>query len=682
MTARYKISDSTFPISIFSTSSINATSTYTVNKTKVYYTDFSQLYQSNAFSYTVGTTTPDYKNGSFKITVSGNNGNSFLVYAMDCILYAPIESTSGWGDATWSDNPTVQYTYSSWSIYGEDNYVGPSITNSFDGVDVSGVKYKYTTPSVFYIQPGVPNTLDSDKYSVPVYSFIGSPIFSSANCTGGCANQSSALIGRLNYDYTTNMNWILYYQMNPSSNTCSYNPINGNMGFPFYYSSATNSSFLYFEVIFALPMYGGEFLTNKLINSKGLNGSAPTAPGYLMAFYKRSIPACNTSPYEPYTTDPPETILQYSNYTKSTDPDAIPVGNFFPVIYESGNFANQNTGKLPYNCSLLYLLNYIGSAGTLYDTDSKIYSTVHDALVGLGWLENVGTGTGVNFGKVKTVNSGSVNLGSGWYFAGYVPHNFAYQSTSQKWSSSVKEVPTLLSQNVSSFPTTFGGKSVVQTSTSTYGTTTGTTSFMGNNVVMATTVPTDSIGNVVSYYAGDKVGTPVGNYFWQSMTTNCVPLSVMYTPGRPFAINVSIVKDCVFAYTQQNSVPYIQVQIGNDDKSDKSIIVTKYFQPNVGSSKVFYDTVVFNVNFNYPNDFAHCDNGGCTLENDRNKCNNIYLYNYSNANIYIIVDSYHKASKYVNSDSCTVTPGNSAVFSSSNTAANGVGARYYRQACA
>ena len=648
----------------------------------MYYTDFSQLYQSNAFSYTVGTTTPDYKNGSFKITVSGNNGNSFLVYAMDCILYAPIESTSGWGDATWSDNPTVQYTYSSWSIYGEDNYVGPSITNSFDGVDVSGVKYKYTTPSVFYIQPGVPNTLDSDKYSVPVYSFIGSPIFSSANCTGGCANQSSALIGRINYDYTTNMNWILYYQMNPSSNTCSYNPINGNMGFPFYYSSATNSSFLYFEVIFALPMYGGEFLTNKLINSKGVNGSVPTAPGYLLAFYKRSIPACNTSPYEPYTTDPPQTILQYSNYTKSTDPDAIPVGNFFPVIYESGNFANQNTGKLPYNCSLLYLLNYIGSAGTLYDTDSKIYSTVHDALLNMGWLENVGTGTGVNFGKVKTVNSGSVNLGSGWYFAGYVPHNFAYQSTSQKWSSSVKEVPTMKSteNHLNYSPQTYN-----LTTTYSYGSTTGSTPFMGNNIVMATTVPTDSSGNVVSYYAGDKVGTPVGNYFWQSMTTQCAPLSVLYSAGNAFVIYVNVGENCTdgigcstlstACQIYQDSCPYIQTSRG-DSQGNDYIIITKYFQPNMCSSKVFYPIVVFNVNFT--NKYG---NYSTTEKTTLTYCNDIFLYNYTNQTIQVQCASYHQ-NTYYRTESCNVSSGNSGHFTAQNTgsAKGSKKSGYYRNA--
>lgn len=515
MTSAYPLSDSSYPFTVFTPSSINASGAYTVSDKQINYTDKNRTtfqFQSNAFTYTVSNTTPNYKNGSFQVTVSGNNGNPFLVYAMDCILFAPYNSTSGWIDPynNWQPNPAsyTPYSQSGWTRTG--TFVGPAITNSFSDLDVAN---EYVTPSVFYIQPSVPSILsDYSTYSVPIYSFIGSPYFSSVvTCpntgtdNGGCANQSPTLPSRLN---SATRDWILYYQMNPSSNICSTNIINGNMGFPFYYSSTTGSSFMYFEVIFALPMYGGQYLTNKTINAPGVSASAPTAPGYLLAFYKRAYPQCQQSPYEPSTTKP-STFLTYSNYTKSTDSPAYAFGNYFPVIYETGNFANQNTGKLPYNCSLLYLLNTIYDSSTVdKDVSGQKFSSVHDALVGLGWLENLGSG--VDFGTVQVLNAASVNLGSEWYFAGYVPYNFGFQSTNEYWSGSVKNVVTVESRELAE------------------GDTSGYTPFMGNNVVMATTVPTDSTGNLVSYYTGDKVGTPIGNYFWQSMSTNCVPLTKLY----------------------------------------------------------------------------------------------------------------------------------------------------------
>jgi hypothetical protein len=251
---------------------------------------------------------------------------------------------------------------------------------------------------------------------------------------------------------------------------------------------------MYFQIIFALPMYGGQYITNKVINNQG--ASSPTLPGYLLAFYRRSYPLTSTSPYKP-TTEEPKSYLKYSPYTKSTD--KYPFGNFFPVIYEANNQANQNTGKLPYDCSLLYLLNIIyNTAGIGKDVSGQSFQTIHDALAGLGWLENLtnssgNKSSGVDFGTVQTLDGDKIELGSEWYFAGYVPYNFKYQSNSSYWSASVKNIEGIKSQDA----------------------------FMGNNVVMATAVPTDSNGNIYQYYAADKVGNSQANYFWQSVATNC-----------------------------------------------------------------------------------------------------------------------------------------------------------------
>jgi hypothetical protein len=139
MTSAYPLSDSSYPFTVFTPSSINASGAYTVSDKQINYTDKNRTtfqFQSNAFTYTVSNTTPNYKNGSFQVTVSGNNGNPFLVYAMDCILFAPYNSTSGWIDPynNWQPNPAsyTPYSQSGWTRTG--TFVGPAITNSFSDV--------------------------------------------------------------------------------------------------------------------------------------------------------------------------------------------------------------------------------------------------------------------------------------------------------------------------------------------------------------------------------------------------------------------------------------------------------------------------------------------------------------------------------------------------------------------
>ena len=691
MSSTYKINvDSNINILLFTTSNksvITANATLqNSSKQNVSFTDRTYLYESNAFTFGVDTVgQADYTNGAFKVDVADNGNNPYLVYAIDCLLFAPYNSTQNWYDPynSWYADPTDKYGESSgWTTTGD--YVGPAITNSFSSN--STTSSTYVTPSVFYINPGVPsNATPTADYKVPVYSFIGSPYQSSVvTCpNGGCANQGTTLPSRLNQ---ATRDWILYYQMNSS---CSYNPLIGNMGFPFYYSTTSNS-FMYFQIIFALPMYGGQYITNKIIANQGVNAKSPTAPGYLLAFYRRSYPLTSTSPYKP-TTEEPKSYLKYSPYTKSTD--KYPFGNFFPVIYEANNQANQNTGKLPYDCSLLYLLNIIyNTAGIGKDVSEQSFQTVHDALAGLEWLENLtnsseNKSSGVDFGTVQTLDGSKVELGSEWYFAGYVPHNFGYQGSSQSWSASVKEVPTMLSteNHLNYSPQTYN-----LTTTSSYGTTTATTPFMGNNIVMATTVPTDSNGNIYQYYAADKVGSPQPNYFWQSVATNCAPLSVLYSAGNAFVIFVNVGGNCndgiydacgtynvlsTSCQIYQDPCPYIQTSRGDRQGSDY-IIITKYFQPNMCSSKVFYPIVVFNVNFTNENgNYSTTENVKLTY------CNDIFLYNYTNQTIQMQCATYHQ-NTYYRTESCNVSPGKSGHFTAYDTgrAKGSDKSGYYRNA--
>jgi hypothetical protein len=366
-----------------------------------------------------------------------------------------------------------------------------------------------------------------------------------------------------------------------------------------------------------------------------------------------------------------------------------PLGNFFPVIYEADNLEYQNTGKLPYDCSLLYLLNIIADSSKIdQDLSNQPYKTVYDALKGLKWLENFDPDEGgVDFGTVQTLEGKEIKLGNGWYFAGYVPHNFSYQETTQYWCPSVIEVATMKSteSHLNYAPQTYN-----LTTTSSCGTDTGSTPFMGNNIVMATAVPVDSNGNIYSYYAANNSGTKVPNYFWQSMTTQCAPLSVLYSAGNAFVIFVNVGENCnsgiygpcgnynvlsTDCQIYQDPCPYIQTSRGDSQGSDY-IIITKYFQPNACNQRAFYPIVVFNVNF------TNADGNYSTTENVKlTYCNDIFLYNYTNQTIQMQCATYHQ-NTYYRTEACNVSSGNSGHFTAYNTgrAKGSDKSGYYRNA--
>jgi len=470
-----------------------------------------------------------------------------------------------------------------WTPTGNDK--GPSITDSFFGSDANS---NYPNPSVFYINPCVAEAFEGGQKQFPVYSFIGSPYFS----TSGNANSSNVLQSSQNTDPS---NWMLYYQMS-LSNICGSTtppaPISGNIGFPIVYNITGTGAFynfLFFQVIFVLPLYGGQYITNAEVSSSKFAGwiqnSVPTFPGYLLAFYKRLPAQCQSAPcpYEQTNTISDDNLKQ-SPYNKNTnDPGQLNTsygfGNYFPVIYEATNMKEQNSGKLPDSASLLYLLNKIATTGK---PSASSYTNVHDALSGLGWLEYTTNNNGVSFGNVQTVDGAKVNLGDNWYFGGYVPFNFSSTTNKQTWSSSINKVAT-----------------VALSTNSTYGTIDGWTPFMDNHVIMATTVPLDASGNPHQYYAADPssdTNVAIPNTFWKTLKTNTVP-PIDGNADRYYKV-AAVISGGYFQSVQalDSPVPYINVGLTDPYKGGNLHLVCNIYN-SCGDTQIppLYNGVEFQL---------------------------------------------------------------------------------------
>ena len=606
-------------IEVFPPSNINASGilTYSGNKQHFDYPSTNSLYSTNVFTFSKGGTPispPENSSppsGSFPVQV---DTNTYWVYPMVCELRAPTGNTADpTGNQMWI-NPLLQYTSNpqdqyppsnNWTATGSD--AGPSMTDSFFGSDANT---NYPNPSVFYINPCVAEAFQGGQKQFPVYSFVGSPYFS----TSGNANSPNVIQNAQNTD---SANWMLYYQMS-LSNVCGTTtepaPISGNIGFPIVYSITGTGAFynfLFFQVIFVLPLYGGQYITNAEISSSKFPGwvpnSVPTFPGYLLAFYKRLPALCQSAPcpYEQSTTISSDN-LQQNPYNKNTNIPGRPntsygFGNYFPVIYEATNMREQNSGNLPENASLLYMLNKIA---TTNKPTVQPYSTIHDALSGLGWLEYTTNNNGVSLGNVQTVDGAKKNLGDNWYFGGYVPFNFSSTSNKQTWSSSIDRVATVsLSTDANN------------------GTPDGWTPFMKNQIVMATTVPIDSSGNPYQYYAADPSGNtnvPLPNTFWKSVKTKTVPLSTLYSPvstantpnvvppgGTSYTIPVFIKGGYFVAYQttspaypaarypQDSPVPYITLSLNDPYRGGYKHLACNVYATNGLEGRNIYNTIVF-----------------------------------------------------------------------------------------
>jgi hypothetical protein len=329
---------------------------------------------------------------------------------------------------------------------------------------------------------------------------------------------SSNALGVINNTGINNpQTWTLLYQQNVQS--CSNNTAqnySGNMGFPFCNYRTPYLNFLYFQVIFAVPYWGGNALNACMYDpTSNFNENIvyPNNPGYILAFYNRSYPLSQDAPYQPATSGTCGLVTNpYSSYSTS---EYEAYGNYYPVIYEATNLANQTNGTLQYNQTLLgFLNNTFGTSST----------SLQDFLVSEGWLENVtGSGTGSNTNSAGSSTSTGVNLGAvfnyegtktvelgdGWWFAGFLPYNFNAGNQSEYWT------PT---------ETTLSGPY-------------GEVIFTEGNVVMASVVPLDASGVPIAYYpasvgssactsgcdvSGCEAGCATGNYFWDSITTTYV----------------------------------------------------------------------------------------------------------------------------------------------------------------
>ena len=574
-------------------------------------------YSNGSYIYESSGNTGYPLEGSFSISV---NSTTFLVYPMICQYFGPNGSSSGWEDPynNWASDPLTYYSSTTWS-----SSYGPAITNALANNTAT-----YSYPSVFYINPSLAQLRGGSEFKVPTYSYVGSPYFS----TNGNANTSSVNSSNSNSQPT---DWALYYQMN-NTDACGTSsapsPIMGNIGFP-YYDSFFGPTFMYFQVIFAMPLYGASATTSATIPatlsteiySGWSTNSFPTYPNYLLAFYNRSVPYCDTSPYLP--------VLS-SNDALSTSPYGSTggYGNYYPVIYDPVSLSQQASGDLPESGAAISSVTPELVFNGLFDQTEDVYgyttvlppttllgilttiysdqtgaslsssSTVHDYLVALGWLENINNATGVDFGCVQVPGSADIELGSGWFFAGFVPVNFATTDASTDWSSSVSDLQW-------------------------YG---GPITYMGENLVMATTVPLDSSGNPNCYNAGStsNTDTSIGNYFWENVETSYNATTYSYNidlvagggSAATYDISAAITGGYFSSFSLQDSSPLFSASIQNSDE----VLAVYVYPADSYSGYCLYGTIQFTLS--WPDGGV---NGGTDMS--------IEIYNYTASELAITI---------------------------------------------
>lgn len=462
-----------------------------------------------AFGFSMGDssggslTTIDNSGYTYGFTISAGN-NTCVFTPTYASYYGPpgTAATSDWteGPYNYQNSPNGSIiTSPSWSINDD---TGPSFSNTCGS---------FSYVSLFYFNIGT----ISGQTTFPTFGYTACSSFSGlgTNSTTG-ASSPNATILQSNTAISSPTDWMLFYQTIPditlgftcpvegdncdvSISTNSLVPIIGNIGFPFYdiNVSSVKARFMYFQVIFALPYWGGEALSNCLYTPTSTVsqsfGNYPQVPAYVLAFYNRSYPVCsvNDTPYIPVTVSTDNCVLSQSPYESTGG-----YGNYFPIIYESTNFAQQSTGVLTENQTLLGFLNT--TLGTSY---TSLFDLLTDD--NQNWLEGINNSTGVDFGTVNSGTSNSVNLGSGWYFAGFLPYSATIGSSTDTWCATASDL-WYLSNNV--------GK---------------TCEFSGGNMILATTAPlVDVSGTMVPnpYNAADTSGTvtQIGNYFWDTVITN------------------------------------------------------------------------------------------------------------------------------------------------------------------
>ena len=603
-----------------------------------------QAYTFSKSSSITGTSLTSYSSstypyiGGFTVTVGSN---TFVVAPILCICSGPEGSTSGWS-SPYSDSTATGYG----STYNTSYYVGPSFVDSFAGNNGSNGIYEYI--SYFYIAPyGW-----SASYVFPAYYFLGVPTFSSLSsstpATSNAAN--STYINSLNTSNGNPLTWMLFYQAPQGDFTCSSNPIIGNVGFPYYdYSAGTstgNLEFLYFQVIFAMPYCGGEYMSNLLYSSTTNSNSNviyPNVPGYVLAFYNRSNPICSTSsPYSP-TTQTTNLLSTNPNSTSGGGTDTS-YGNYYPVIYEATNLCAQSNGTLQYNQTLLGFLNNIYGITEAESVANN--QTLHDFLYTQGWLENVttsgsstnsagsSTSIGIDFGNVyipSSSGSTSVPLGSGWWFAGYVPYNYVIGASSQNWTTTQYGI---------------------------WGPTGNIIDFTSGNVVLATAVPLSGATGPNIYNPGDvggatgcatgctSTGTAIGNYFWDSITTNSynwnmttMNVYILMKGGYMQANGVASIDNTYPAtnpeYTTPGlpGLPYLTAScVGSSAYKDGYTLFQVYFYQNP-----YYSSVTIYIN--YDGGYEAISNGNGTVTNAIEVINysegNLAVFAYSNNNLVV-----------------------------------------------
>jgi hypothetical protein len=528
--------------------------------------------------------------------------------------FGPSGSTTNVSSADFAQNSVTAV-----GVYASA-YCGPSFIYYLGGNNGDNGNYEY----IYYFQ--LYPTVNSYFFpSLPTYSYVGIPSYSTTTSTNGVT--SSNALGVINNTGINNpQTWTLLYQQNVASCvTDTAQNYSGNMGFPFCSYRTPYLNFLYYQVIFAVPYWGANAL-NACIYASASNSNENVVyqniPGYILAFYNRSYPASQDAPYQPVASGTCGLVTNpYSSYT-TTEYEAY--GNYYPVIYEATCLVNQTNGTLTYNQTLLGFLN---------NTFGTTSTSLQDFLVSQGWLENVtgsGTGsntnsngsstsTGVNLGAVFNYDvTSTVELGDGWWFAGFVPYNLDFCGSS----------PTNWTTTSTTFPGPTGDDIL----------------FSEGNVVMASVVPLDASGFPIAYYpasvgssactsgcdvSGCEAGCATGNYFWDSITTNWSDFS-----GQSFTIYIAMENGYMQANGASNSsgVPPTNPQYSVSYISGSCLPSSAV--GNLGYS-YFYIFYYSNPYYNSITVDVNYISGG----NSSNTFNYIFVWNYSSIDLAFLLYS-------------------------------------------
>jgi len=363
--------------------------------------------------------------GSFGLLNSSTTGDVYIYFTpLYCQCFGPEGDASWTSPETYYSNPPNEYNSTSFTSWG------PSFVPSITGTT-------YTNCFCFYIQPIAPTGNIVTTQSFPTIGYFGA---TSGDTSGSGENVwSYDLPNNISGGTVASVSCQLLFQMQApgGDSACTYNsadnlpgPITSYIGFPV--SDNGTLTFAYYQVLFlilngeglitAITNTAAGFIVNGSSNTNGTatptdNITAPylSYPGYALAFYQR---VSSTGNCPCLGGQSPIPTGKSSNVNVSNCNSSFPT--YYPVMYDANNlYGNQlDASGYPISFTLLGFLN--NAFGTSC-------STLDEFLCNQGWLEGRTTSsgkttTGLDIGDVWT-GAGKLDLGSDWYFAGYVPYN-------------------------------------------------------------------------------------------------------------------------------------------------------------------------------------------------------------------------------------------------------------------